>query len=57
MAQNMDQKQDLGTEKKILSVSVLAQTILDLNHKFLSHVIQGKMAIVIDICCSYLKGK
>ena len=57
MAQDRDQKRYLVTKKKQMSVSILAQTILALNHEFLSHVFQEKMAIVIDICSSYLKEK
>jgi len=56
VAQNRDQKRDLGTEKK-LSVSILVQIILALNHEFLSYLLQGKMATVIGIFSSYLKGK
>jgi len=57
VAQDRDQKRYLVTKKKQMSVSILAQTILALNHEFLSHVFQEKMAIVIDICSSYLKEK
>jgi len=49
-------RNDIWALKK-LPVSIIAQTILALNHEFLSHVFQEKVTIVIDICSSYLKGK
>jgi hypothetical protein len=52
VAQNRDQKRDLGTEKKSNSFSMLVQTILNPNHEFLSRVFEE-----IDIGCSYLKEK
>jgi hypothetical protein len=57
VAQNRDQKRDLGTEIKTTVSFCTVQTILALNHEFLSHVLQEKIATVIDICSSYLKDK